>query len=111
MGFVQVGNTLVFKRNTLWRCNVVNRYRFINLTPFMPDQDENFGGSLVFDLYMDFFSIPQANTRLNQAEKDRAEVLYLQNTFRLTWVPDEVSDFKCCIESSVQQIKWIRRLF
>ena len=32
----------------------------------------------------------QANTRLNQAERDRAEVLHLQNTFRLSWVPDEV---------------------
>ena len=33
----------------------------------------------------------QANIRLNQAERDRAEVLHLQNTFRLSWVPDEVS--------------------
>ena len=32
----------------------------------------------------------EANTRLNQAERDRAEVLHLQNTFRLSWVPDEV---------------------
>ena len=32
----------------------------------------------------------QANTRLKQAERDRAEVLHLQNTFRLSWVPDEV---------------------
>lgn len=48
-----------------------------------------------------FVSIPQANARLNQAEKDRAEVLHLQNTFRLSWVPDEVSGSKCCIDRSV----------
>lgn len=44
-------------------------------------------------------SIHEANARLEQAEKDRAEVLHLQNAFRLSWVPDELvincSNTKC----------------
>ncbi|KAM7452130.1 hypothetical protein ABFA07_000328 [Porites harrisoni] len=38
-------------------------------------------------------AIHEANTRLNQAERDRAEVLHLQNTFRLSWVPDELVNY------------------
>ncbi|XP_073255602.1 uncharacterized protein [Porites lutea] len=38
-------------------------------------------------------AIHQANTRLEQAERDRAEVLHLQNTFRLSWVPDELVNY------------------
>jgi len=38
-------------------------------------------------------AIQEANARLKQAEKDRADVLHLQNTFRLTWVPDELVNY------------------
>ncbi|XP_073255508.1 uncharacterized protein [Porites lutea] len=38
-------------------------------------------------------AIHEANARLNQAERDRAEVLHLQNTFRLSWVPDELVNY------------------
>lgn len=38
-------------------------------------------------------AIHEANARVKQAEKDRAEVLHLQNTFRLSWVPDELVNY------------------
>ncbi|KAJ7394405.1 hypothetical protein OS493_000214 [Desmophyllum pertusum] len=38
-------------------------------------------------------AIHEANARLNQAEKDRTEVLHVQNTFRLSWVPDELVNY------------------
>jgi len=28
---------------------------------------------------------------VNQVMKDRSDLLHLQNTYRLTWVPDEVT--------------------
>ncbi|CAH3191958.1 unnamed protein product [Porites evermanni] len=56
-------------------------------------------------------AIHEANTRLNQAERDRAEVLYLQNTFRLSWVPDELvnycSNSKC--RAPFTQVNYRRR--
>ena len=70
-------NALVYKRSMLLTCKVVNRYphahpsrvtltrfaqsfspfpplqrrphRLINMSPLIPDEDENFGGSLVLD--------------------------------------------------------------
>lgn len=38
-------------------------------------------------------AIHEANARLMQVEKDRTEVLHLQNTFRLSWVPDELVNY------------------
>lgn len=38
-------------------------------------------------------AIQEASARLEQAEKDRAEVLHMQNNFRLTWVPDELVNY------------------
>lgn len=38
-------------------------------------------------------ALQEASARLKQAEKDRAEVLHMQNNFRLTWVPDELVNY------------------
>lgn len=38
-------------------------------------------------------ALQEASARLKQAEQDRAEVLHMQNNFRLTWVPDELVNY------------------
>jgi len=43
----EIQNALVSKRNTLLSFKIVNRY--VNIPPLMPDEDKNFGGSLVLD--------------------------------------------------------------